>query len=149
LIGRGGLKGRQYCSGMFPDAFSSYGMRSSMSRKGDCRDNAPTESLWGSLKVGRLYGRRFATQREAMDEVIDWLTFYNHRRPHSTLGSISPMKFDDNWRACQARKAAWTSGYALRLTGARSLVNFAKPATQRHTTVVSERLPRERSSVRP
>ena len=82
------------------------GMRSSMSRKGNCWDNAPTESLWGSLKVGRLYGKRFATQREAMDEVIDWLTFYNHRRLHSTLGYISPMKYEENWRAGQAKKAA-------------------------------------------
>jgi hypothetical protein len=54
-----------------------------MSRKGNCWDNAPTESLWGRLKVGRLYGQRFATRRQAMDEVIDWLTFYNHRRLHS------------------------------------------------------------------
>jgi len=99
-------RGSQYCSAMFQGALSSYGMRSSMSRKGDCWDNAPTESLWGSLKVGRLYGRRFATQREAMDEVIDWLTFYNHRRLHSTLGYISPMKFEENWRAGQAKKAA-------------------------------------------
>ena len=48
-------------------------MKSSMSRKGNCWDNAPTESLWGRLKVGRLYGRRFATRREVMDEVFDWL----------------------------------------------------------------------------
>jgi len=56
-----------------------------MSRKGDCRDNAPTESLWGSLKVGRLHDMRFATRRAAMHEVIDWMSFYNHRRLHSTL----------------------------------------------------------------
>lgn len=56
-----------------------------------------------------------------MDEVIDWMTFYNHRRVHSTLGYISPMKFEENWRAGQAKKAAKTSGYALRLTGARSI----------------------------
>ena len=99
-------RGSQYCSGMFQDALSSYGMCSSMSRKGHCWDNAPTESLWGSLKVGRLYGRRFATQREAMDEVIDWLTFYNHRRLHSTLGYISPMKFEENRHAGQVEKAA-------------------------------------------
>ena len=48
----------------------------------------------------------FATQREAMDEVIDWLTFYNHRRLHSTLGYISPMRFEENWHAGQAKKAA-------------------------------------------
>ena len=46
-------------------------MQTSLSRKGNCWDNAPTESLWGSLKVGRLYGKTFATQRMAMDEVID------------------------------------------------------------------------------
>ena len=81
-------------------------MRSSMSRKGNCWDNAPTYILWGILKVGRLYGRRFATQREATDEVIDWLTFYNHRRLHSTLGDISPMRSEENWHAGQTKKAA-------------------------------------------
>ena len=83
-----------------------YGMRSSMSRKGNCWDNAPTESLWGSLKVGRLHGCKFTTQRQAMDEVIDWLTFYNHRRLHSTLGYISPMQFENNWLAAQLKQAA-------------------------------------------
>ncbi len=43
------------------------------------------------LKVGRLYGHRFATRRQAMDEVIDWMTFCNHRRIHSTLGYVSPI----------------------------------------------------------
>ena len=99
-------RGSQYCSREFQAALASYGMRSSMSRKGNCWDNAPTESLWGSLKVGRLYGKKFATQRDAMDEVIVWLTFYNHRRLHSTLGYISPMRFEENWRAGQAKKTA-------------------------------------------
>jgi transposase InsO family protein len=64
-------RGSQYCSGDFQDLLASYGMRSSMSRKGNCWDNAPTESLWGSLKVGRLYGRRFQTTRAAKDEIIE------------------------------------------------------------------------------
>lgn len=71
------------------------------------RDRSPTESLWGSLKVGRLYGKKFATQRQAMDEVIDWLTFYNHRRLHSTLEYVSPMRFEANWHASQSKKAAY------------------------------------------
>ena len=99
-------RGSQYCSHAFQAALQGYGMRSSMSRKGNCWDNAPTESLWGRLKVGRLYGKRFATHRDAMDEVIDWLTFYNHRRLHSKLGYISPMKFEENWHAGQSKKAA-------------------------------------------
>jgi transposase InsO family protein len=99
-------RGSQYCSHEFQAVLTGYGMRSSMSRKGNCWDNAPTESLWGSLKVGRLHGCRFETRRQAMDEVIDWLTFYNHRRLHSTLGYISPMQFENNWLAAQLKKAA-------------------------------------------
>jgi len=53
-------RGSQYCSDEFQKALTGYGMRSSMSRKGDCWDNAPTESLWGRLKVGRLHGRKCA-----------------------------------------------------------------------------------------
>lgn len=99
-------RGSQYCSGDFQDLLKSYGMRSSMSRKGNCWDNAPTESLWGSLKVGRLYGRRFETARAAKDEIIDWMAFYNHRRLHSTLGYVSPMQFERAWLAAQEKRAA-------------------------------------------
>ena len=99
-------RGSQYCSREFQNALQGYGMRSSMSRKGDCWDNAVTESLWGSLKVARLHGRRFATRRDAMDEVIDWLSFYNHRRLHSTLGYVSPMQFERAWLAAQEKRAA-------------------------------------------
>jgi len=99
-------RGSQYCSGDFQDLLTTYGMRSSMSRKGNCWDNAPTESLWGSLKVGRLYGRRFETARAAKDEIIDWMAFYNHRRLHSTLGYVSPMQFERAWLAAQEKRAA-------------------------------------------
>ena len=94
-------RGSQYCSHEFQQRLTSYGMKSSMSRKGNCWDNAPTESLWARLKVGRLYGKKFATRREAMDEVIDWLNFYNHSRLHSTLKYLSPMQFEQNWYAAQ------------------------------------------------
>jgi transposase InsO family protein len=99
-------RGSQYCSHTFQQTLADCGMQSSMSRKGNCWDNAPTESLWGSLKVGRLYGMRFATRRQAMDEVIDWLMYYNHRRRHSTLGYLSPMQFEKNWFAAQLQNAA-------------------------------------------
>ena len=76
-------------------------MESSMSRKGDCWDNAVTETLFGSLKVERLHGMRFGTRRQAKDEVMDWITFYNHRRLHSTLGYTSPMAFEQKLLARQ------------------------------------------------
>src|SRR4051812_39661589 len=65
-------------------------MRGSMSRKGNCWDNAVTETLFGSLKVERLHGMGFETRRQAKDEVIDWLAFYNRRRMHSTLDLHEP-----------------------------------------------------------
>ncbi|MGG1948567.1 IS3 family transposase [Trinickia sp. NRRL B-1857] len=99
-------RGSQYCSGLFQDSLRAYGMRSSMSRRGDCWDNAPTESLWGSLKVARLHGRHFVTRRAAMDEIVDWLGFYNSRRLHSTLDYVSPMTFEKNWFAAQQGRAA-------------------------------------------
>jgi transposase InsO family protein len=99
-------RGSQYCSGLFQDTLKAYGMRSSMSRRGDCWDNAPTESLWGSLKVARMHGRHFATRRAVMDEVIDWLGFYNARRLHSALDYVSPMTFEKNWLAAQQGQAA-------------------------------------------
>ena len=99
-------RGSQYCGKEFTGALKAYGMRASMSRKGDCWDNAPTESLWGRLKVGRLHGRKFATRRQAMDEVIDWMAFYNHRRLHSSLGYLSPRQYEERWVAAQLNKAA-------------------------------------------
>ena len=90
-------RGSQCCSAVYQTELTRFGIQTSMSRKGDCWDNAPTESLLGSLKVGQLYGRRFATRRVAMDEVIDWLMFYNHSRLHSTLNYLSPMQFEARW----------------------------------------------------
>lgn len=99
-------RGSQYCSHEFQDALKAYGMRSSMSRRADCWDNAPTESLWGSLKRARLHGRRFATRDAARNAVMDWLAFYNSTRLHSTLGYVSPMQFEKNWRIEQMMKSA-------------------------------------------
>lgn len=99
-------RGSQYCGHLFQSALKAYGMRSSMSRKGDCWDNAPTESLWGSMKRACVYGQRFRTRDEAIEAVMNWLAFYNARRLHSTLGYVSPMQFEKNWLAEQARRSA-------------------------------------------
>jgi len=99
-------RGSQYCSHEFQAALQGYALRSSMSRKGNCWDNAVAESLWGSLKIARLHGQTFQTRRDAMDEVIDWLSFYNYRRLHSSLGYLSPMQFERAWLAAQEKQAA-------------------------------------------
>jgi transposase InsO family protein len=99
-------RGSQYASNDYRQLLREFKMESSMSRKGDCWDNAVTETLFGSLKVERLHGMRFGTRRQAKDEVMNWIAFYNHRRLHSTLGYASPMAFEQKWLASQISLAA-------------------------------------------
>ena len=99
-------RGSQYASGEFRAVLAEYGITSSMSRKGNCWDNACSETLFGSLKVERLHGQRFETRRQAMDEVIAWLLWYNRVRLHSTLAYVSPTRFEENWLANQPRQAS-------------------------------------------
>ena len=99
-------RGSQYCSGEFQDALKDWKIRSSMSRKGNCWDNAPTESFWGRLKNASVHGHKFATREQAKKAVMDWMAFYNHRRLHSSLGYLSPMQFEQRWYEAQRKKAA-------------------------------------------
>ena len=98
-------QGSQYASADFQATLQRFGMRGSMSRKGNCWDNAVTETLFGSLKVERIHGKLLETRRQAKDEVIDWLLFYNRRRMHSTFGYVSPMDFEEIWH-CQRKALA-------------------------------------------
>jgi putative transposase len=91
-------RGSQYASLEFRAVLNQHGIRASMSRKGNCWDNAPTETLFGSLKVERLHGERLQTIRQAKDETIAWLLWYNRQRMHSTLNYVSPVEFEDDWR---------------------------------------------------
>jgi transposase InsO family protein len=99
-------RGSQYCSAEFRGTLTAWGIRGSMSRKGDCWDNAPTESLWGHLKTACVHGQRFATRQQATAAIMDWLAFYNHSRLHSALGYLSPMQYEQRWLAAQRRTAA-------------------------------------------
>ncbi|WP_445368291.1 integrase core domain-containing protein [Methylomonas sp. BW4-1] len=69
-------------------------MEQSMSRKGNCWDNSPTERFFRSLKYEQLNYEKFKTQEAAKLSVIDYLAFYNGRRSHSTLGCQSPIDFE-------------------------------------------------------
>src|ERR1035438_9599029 len=77
-----------------------------VSRKGNCWDNACSETLFGSLKVERLHGQRFETIREAKDEVLAWLLWYNRTRMHSTLNYVSPVQFEQDWMETTVKIAA-------------------------------------------
>lgn len=77
-----------------------------MSRKGDCWDNACSETLFGSLKVERLHGMEFQDHSEAKDATLDWLLWYNRPRMHSTLGYLSPAQFEQQAKAWQLALAA-------------------------------------------
>jgi putative transposase len=65
-----------------------------MSRRGNCHDNAPTESLFGSLKTECVRGERLETQAGGRATLFDYLAFYNHRRRHSALGTLSPVEYE-------------------------------------------------------
>ena len=84
-------RGSQYACPEYQKRLERYGMRASMSRKGDCWDNAPTERFFRSLKSERLRLCRFETRTSAKSEVLDYVTFYNGLRLHSTLGYLSPI----------------------------------------------------------
>lgn len=79
-------------------------MVSSMSRKGDCWDNAVAESFFGSLKTERVFFTAYQTREEARRDIVDYIEmFYNSKRRHSYLGYMSPMEFE---RMKMFRKAA-------------------------------------------
>jgi putative transposase len=99
-------RGSQYASTAFANQISAFTIRPSMSRKGDCWDNAVAESLFGSLKTESLHRQDFGTRRAARDEIMAWITTYNHSRLHSTLGYLSPMAYEKKWRVRTIAQAA-------------------------------------------
>ncbi|QRF56101.1 IS3 family transposase [Variovorax paradoxus] len=73
--------------------------------KGKGWDNPCSETLFGSLKTECLHGQRLQTKREAKDEIIDWLLQCTRARLHSTPAYVSPIRFEQHWRANQPRQA--------------------------------------------
>jgi putative transposase len=88
-------RGSQYASSDYRRALGDLQIVCSMSRKGNCWDNAVAESFFATLKTELVYRRRFATRVEAREAIFEFVeTFYNPRRRHSTLGYLSPMEFE-------------------------------------------------------
>lgn len=87
-------RGCQYASKEYREHLAIMRMEQSMSRKGNCWDNSPTERFFRSLKYEQLNYEKFRTQEAAKLSVIDYLAFYNGKRIHSTLGYKSPLDFE-------------------------------------------------------
>ena len=91
-------RGSQYASHDFQSKLAEYGMVCSMSRKGNCWDNAPTESWFGSFKNERVYGERYEMRDEIKAMAFEYIeVFYNRKRRHSTLAYKSPMHYLNDW----------------------------------------------------
>lgn len=90
-------RGSQYCSQKFQGRLAQLNMRPSMSRSGNCWDNAPGESIWSSLKREVLIGwKRFAGHEAAVAAVAHWIHVYNHARPHSSIAMKTPLEYEED-----------------------------------------------------
>lgn len=89
-------RGSQYASAAFRDELKKYGCKQSMSRKGDCWDNAVAESFFSNLKLELVNHEKYKTRQEASDQVFDYIEiFYNRQRIHSYLNFVSPEQFEN------------------------------------------------------
>ena len=87
-------RGSQYCSHDYQALLRSYGFTCSMSRKGNCWDNAPMEAFWGKMKYEWLFGQRFRTRKEARAAVFEYIEiFYNRFRLHESNGYLTPEEY--------------------------------------------------------
>lgn len=93
-------RGSQYACDDYRELLRRNGIRCSMSRKGDCYDNAAKESFYSSMKREWVFGRNYQTRREARADLFEYIEiFYNRQRRHSTLGYLSPAEFEERRNA--------------------------------------------------
>ena len=93
-------RGSQYTSGAYQDALAAYGMVASMSRKGDCYDNAVAESFFSTLEFELVMRHDWHTKAEARRAIFRYIeTWYNRKRRHSTLGYVSPAAYEEQLEA--------------------------------------------------
>jgi len=91
-------RGSQYASHDFSDLLKNNGIIQSMSRKGNCWDNACAESFFSTLKKEEVYRRSYRTRKEARISIFEYITtFYNNTRKHSFLDYLSPVSFELKW----------------------------------------------------
>lgn len=88
-------RGSQYASGLYQKTIKEHGFICSMSRKGNCWDNAPSESFFHTLKVELVHHRRYRTREAAKQDIFEYIeVFYNRQRRHSTIGYHTPLGYE-------------------------------------------------------
>jgi transposase InsO family protein len=88
-------RGVQYASAAYRELLLAHGLTASMSRRGNCYDNAVVESFHKTLKTELVYHQRYATRQEAVSSIFEYIeVFYNRQRRHSSLGYLSPEAFE-------------------------------------------------------
>ena len=93
-------RGSQYCSNEYRNILEQFGLKASMSRKGNCYDNAPMESFWGTLKQELVHHRRYRTRQEATRDITEYIEiFYKRQRSQPGLGFLSPAVFEQRYYA--------------------------------------------------
>jgi putative transposase len=98
-------RGSQYASGAYQTVLADHGIVCSMSRRGNCWDNAVAESFFATIKVELVHDAAWATRAVARTELFDYIeVFYNGQRRHSSLGYLSPRAFER--QRAQQRAAA-------------------------------------------
>ncbi len=97
-------RGSQYAGHDYRDMTAVCGMLTSMSRKGNCWDNAAMESANGTLKVECVNRQRYETRQQARHDVLEFIGYYNHDRAHSSLGYQTPAEFELAWLARQGKE---------------------------------------------
>jgi putative transposase len=89
-------RGSQYASQRLRQILKENNITQSMSSKGNCYDNAPTESFFSTLKRELIYRERYQTREEAKQSLFEYIeVFYNRQRRHSSLGYLSPLQFEN------------------------------------------------------
>ena len=92
-------QGVQYSSDTFRHVLNKHCITASMSRRGNCHDNAVTERFFRSLKSERVNYRQYKTRDEAMKDIAEYIEpFYNRRLRHSTLGNLSPAEYEQKYQ---------------------------------------------------
>ena len=146
------------CQPFYTDLLAGHGIKASMSRKGNCWDNACSETLFGSLKVERLHGMDLKNHREAKDATLDWLLWYNRiKDPLDTelrqSDAVRTRMARQNWPPAASQNRPWKSrkaknasqlshsldcyefltGYGIRILRARSLRSKTQDPTRPHS----------------